>query len=899
MTRGNGPFDPQNGVSPERNGEVGMLKPAWPQFDLTPEVFRRFMTYESAFASDDIPRSASYHLLNSASNSAGTDAQLASSFVSTPGQAQGAGRRLIRGVPRKADANAPTSASSARPAPPAHSASSSSVPAQPHSASHPTIPQMQSDSLASQSLAQYFQQLKVSAKAQRPFTSQSSAPSQPQIQQEDVESRITNSPPSFNFPALPVILTDDGYNHRHRAAQFILLYSQQANSEELSLCKRLSLPLRRDASGLFKPRSRGNSASRSKAKGRPAVEGTARSSQDDGESVGSHDHSHNASGDESDHLDFEGCHSAHLGNNKKKRKSSRFNSPTSLLAATPDKSVQVPPLDTNPSATLASYVSVPAESATRGRVLADKTNTVHQNTARASRPTEKPKSVLPAPFEPSFLRRDPVWRPPPRQTIGDRHRDAIRKRMRLRLAPILQQRKLDRAQEVARVSAEQRARAEAIDQQAKAHADAQVAGVPVEKRIPPKRTSKAGKRAQAIRGGNASANPLTIAEIRARAAAAAGGPASSSAAAAKSKPAPAPNSTTSSRVATRNSSPTPAKDLGPAVSRSSSVVGPPRMERNLSSISAATSSKIALASPSKPAPASDFTFRMSSAVTIRLGEMRAQLDAATRELSDTTLCEDPRGIVKALGESMYLPQTQKASSQAIQKTIQHQHHPDVPGRVTSEQRPQINTSEAVPSAAAIAPRPQDKAQQGRRTSSSAVHRPTPSPASTTKKTNGRHKPASPAHKHTAACKHGHAPPAPGTTSALFTDADWICLFCEYELYYGAPPLMLRACRNRKKLVEKKSRSVGARKKASGKARGCEHTCHDHASVSDDCHHHHDHEHERGHGHGHGHEREGRRSGRHPDRPPREKREGERDRCDCGNSIHSSDFDDDDQSSTCF
>ncbi len=46
---------------------------------------------------------------------------------------------------------------------------------------------------------------------------------------------------------------------------------------------------------------------------------------------------------------------------------------------------------------------------------------------------------------------------------------------------------------------------------------------------------------------------------------------------------------------------------------------------------------------------------------------------------------------------------------------------------------------------------------------------------------------------------------PTTGNALFPD-EWVCLFCDYELLYGEPPLMLRAIKNRKKMAHTRKRA---------------------------------------------------------------------------------------------
>jgi len=46
---------------------------------------------------------------------------------------------------------------------------------------------------------------------------------------------------------------------------------------------------------------------------------------------------------------------------------------------------------------------------------------------------------------------------------------------------------------------------------------------------------------------------------------------------------------------------------------------------------------------------------------------------------------------------------------------------------------------------------------------------------------------------------------PTSSNSLFLD-EWCCLFCDYELFYGEPPRMLKACGKRKKLLKKKKKA---------------------------------------------------------------------------------------------
>ncbi|PWN19352.1 hypothetical protein BCV69DRAFT_313621 [Microstroma glucosiphilum] len=71
-----------------------------------------------------------------------------------------------------------------------------------------------------------------------------------------------------------------------------------------------------------------------------------------------------------------------------------------------------------------------------------------------------------------------------------------------------------------------------------------------------------------------------------------------------------------------------------------------------------------------------------------------------------------------------------------------------------------------------------------------------------------------------------------TSSALFPD-EYICLFCEYALFYGTKPLLLKACRHRKKTVKCKAQAEDKKKRREGKVAGT-------VSGHNTGNHHHDH-----------------------------------------------------------
>ncbi|PWN49086.1 hypothetical protein IE53DRAFT_163476 [Violaceomyces palustris] len=156
---------------------------------------------------------------------------------------------------------------------------------------------------------------------------------------------------------------------------------------------------------------------------------------------------------------------------------------------------------------------------------------------------------------------------------------------------------------------------------------------------------------------------------------------------------------------------------------------------------------------------------------------------------------------------------------------------------------------------------------------------------------------------------------PTTTCGLF-DGEWLCPFCEYELLYGEPPLMFKACRRRKKVVNTRKRAQERAKKAasggglSSHAHG-HHTNHQHRHGHADHHHdhHHHHHHHHNHHHPHGLDDEDDCCSSHHDAHVEEEDEAggragatlgssrrsagikggySRERCSCGNPIHDSD-----------
>ena len=967
---------------PQQHAHDADKAPSSHRHDITPEVFRRFMTYERTLLPKDASPTPTYAELTASSPIIEPGLLPPPTFGDSPNHTQGYIGRAIRGMPRRAlnasESSLARASAQEQAGLPRLVADDDTIGSNSHTHASPQTPDGSSSSHAlstangmSGTLSQHFQQLRISSheplRASGPTTSTSS-PSTVDPAKAAVDNDTSAS--HFRFPSLPAKLTDDGFHYRQRAAQFILLYSQQASPENLAKYNHLSSPLSYgiyDASSSTTPSGYSRRGAANPGASLHAVDESGCSAAlDDDESIHSHHHGHNASDDEAEYLDFEACRTAHLGN-KKKRKSSRFSSPA-LAALAPVSSLDHSQTDAaGVSPQDAPGTPSDANAQGRSRALVDTTNTFRQASAQAYDVREgKHQSTANAPTKLPPVRRPTFVRLPPRQTSGEHQKAALRGRIRARLAPIFHQRRLDRIQEEARQRQERQAMREAQGPQSQAPADAEThSPTTQEKRAPPKRTSKAGKRAQAIRGSSSAAKPLTIAEIRARAAAA------SAAGGAQADPKASAVQTSGSASPTKSASSVNHRSIGSKDAATKTPLPPSAGPGQLASKPSPRSSE----GPKKPVqttgpgsvasagnppsngklapPASSFDFRMSSAVTLRLRELRSQLDAATRNLSDTARQGDTHAVAKALSQAVAAPPSAPAPAPNSRRTeaaeIPAKHGDGLPDHAPpwvrhalefqyqqeQQQRLEAQAHQArqagnTAGAASLRSGSSTPAQQAKPTSSAAPPktRPPASPARTKAKAPGgrrtvSRKPAEAAHQHGAACKHGHGRPH-GAGSALFTDDDWICIFCEYELYYGEVPLMLRACRNRKKLVEKKSKAktkaqAALQKKSTAKSNGtgCPHQ-HDH--DHDHHHYHHDHDHHHGceHDHDHGcqhdhgsewasddHDHDHRHQpdrGNDARRPSRQRHQphghhheadddAHRERCDCGNSIHSSDFDD--------
>lgn len=1001
----NGLLDPHHPMSLEHGSGQASRR-----HDITPEVFHRFMTYESSplTAPIDFDIASLQSFPHHGSLIAGRGSN----------QLQSSSQRVIRALPLR-------SRNASLPSPSVVGTSDGLSRALPQDqAVSRFVSQVKSEvdqdpSAISQSLSNGIRQLRLSPQDKAEASDQLQTPvSGPRF--ESATLRGSHGEPDadqhFRFPSLPAKLTDDGFHYRQRAAQFILLCSQEASAERLSMLNRLSLPLVRRSSlpskhiGNTRRSDMRNGASLYSQFGTKST-----ASLDEDGIIHSHCNGGHNSDDESEYLDFDACRSVHLGN-KKKRKSSRASSPGVPVIESVshlDKgqhTVDAPLPISMSSSHQRDFTGMTAPD----RAFADRTNTVDQQGIGEG---HKQTGNLAASSQSSSAHYRPFVRLPPRQSSGEHQRSIIRSRVRLRLARAFDQRRLELIEAHERTKKEQQAQREASAQQAhlRSEPDAPSPTSP-ERKAPPKRSSKAGKRAQVIRGGSSSAKSLTIAEIRelrSRASTASAGPQSvqkgtNAPLQMDKSPSPArktPQLSGQAKQSTHGDQMDSQKAPPMRRSQETSSVSPDRNRvAQIRNPGADTSAKRDVPQtesdtgrkPSKSMPVlptSSFDFRMSSAVTLRLRELRSQLDAATRNLSDTARAGDTHAVAQALSEAVAAPplaparplndSNLRSSSQLMRRSdtlpahappwVRHaldfedeqEYEEQQQQQANSRQRqvsPSVNkgrASAAIPSSVdppLAAPQsrtgtltPARKAKP--QSAPAAPHTTAASPSRPkAKAANGRRpatrKPAATSdhsHKHGAACKHGFAHghgrqhgtnSASGPGSNLFTDDDWICVFCEYELYYGEAPLMLRACRNRKKLVEKKSKArtkakTALQKKSSAKPNGCtcqhhddhlhDHGHHDHDHDHDHDHHHHGCEHDHDHGCDHSHSHSSaygsddhhhhhdhgdlHRGHSYADGKGSSYRHGHhdefddddhRDRCDCGNSIHSSDFDEEDK-----
>lgn len=72
---------------------------------------------------------------------------------------------------------------------------------------------------------------------------------------------------------------------------------------------------------------------------------------------------------------------------------------------------------------------------------------------------------------------------------------------------------------------------------------------------------------------------------------------------------------------------------------------------------------------------------------------------------------------------------------------------------------------------------------------------------------------------TAAAAATHLPLSSSLMSPSFMPEEYICMFCEYELFYGEPPLFFRACKHRKERVREKRRNAKGKAKKAAAAAG--------------------------------------------------------------------------------
>ncbi|PWZ01071.1 hypothetical protein BCV70DRAFT_89026 [Testicularia cyperi] len=834
----------------------------------------------------------------------------------------------------------------------------------------------------------------------------------------------------FRFDHVPSTLYDESYYYRQRAAQLILLFAHEADPAKLAALARSSLPsstISAAAADQSAPKSShlGNTKGRSERHGADDQHATGTQISDacseaSGESDG-------------DLLDFDICQSAHFGN-KKKRKSSRSTSPGPALSSstTSTPAVTGKSRAATPSAVEGEVAA--SRRAAKGLPLATNSKILNNAQLReaeldpnftrsggSTAPVSDPEGTTASATQSSTVH---LWYLP-RQTRSQREQSAMRHRIRARLMQIFLRRRAQRREDTEKLKRAEIARREALEEKKRAQ-EAVMAPVTPEKK-PQKRISKAEKRAQALRGSGGGGKAMSIAAIRARTAGNSGSPSkpanaeSAQSVPSKFSPPRAPPETTSvqdhdnSRAVKvvpdmslpddsrkEKASTASGSRLDPSValptenaSDHSNVTDDNRLnEANAEATADLTKGMNGLS-------LSPFDFRMPSLTAVRLRELRSQVNTASSSLTDSLGQGNDSEAVADLSETLDRVSIHPDTTQVGSVAPAHTTHTAQRGAIdrgagyvagpTPGNPPPHHLIPATPprsnqmgsSSMRSSPSDNPNAPAARALEAASTRtKKVPSKSKASGTASGRRKAAAAAHSQSHSHAHGshgdertcghagHTGGVGGALSALFTPDDWICIFCEYELYYGEPPLMLRACRNRKKLVAKKNKAKVKAKAAiegtrpANAPRTHRHHDHDHGHSHGNngndhghghgscCDHDHDHGHSHGnngndHGHGHGsccdhdhaHSRahdhvhdydphnhcdhhcehgydgdahypddhhvhgakHSSQAGHNHDRHDRGSRSDhpdhfdgpERERCDCGNSIHESDFENDD------
>ncbi|KAN0061556.1 hypothetical protein ACQY0O_006403 [Thecaphora frezii] len=710
-------------------------------------------------------------------------------------------------------------------------------------------------------------------------------------------SPVEPEPNSFKFRDLPISMMNQGFYYRQRMAQIVLSCADEAKAAHFALMSRYYM----------KPFEQG---------GPPPAPHSSREAGSVGQNVAASTVSgDDCCGDESDGCDDSGAEFAWLENtgNKKKRKSARSSEGSEVVPANAQAPVSV---NGSGVSTLAGG-AVPAEG------------------FGASAGVTPIAPRLPLPIKSDGTRREPfqlpdteIKVPPPRLILSksripysSRGKASQREKLRMRFRRIRARRLRMREEEEAAREAEAQELAEEAERQARLAAE----------KKPPKRLTKAERKAQARRGGSGAPKPMSIAAIRAARSdqshnlGQGANPSQSqtqaqptSAAPARSTEAPRTGGSMRESVASGGAR----AETTSAAGRTEKVDSEDEVEFLLGSDSAdGTSSLVEV-------PQCAFEFAVKSPIADSLEALRASMSAVSlqinnslgpldgsfadvmnraalngsadlppRALLDPTVAPLPlrsippsQGATRATTPSVATPTTQRALStppsnkafaaSANQAPSAYAHaSPSVKARapVTAATGTIGATTTATSSSAAnVAPAapplhsPPPKLTRRKKATMNNVHHranyvpsrmPSDGPRQTKK--NGGDKAQPPGLDH------------PSTTCGLF-DGEWMCVFCEYELLYGEPPLMFRACRSRKKIVANRKRAQArARRAAEGGSTAAAGEHHPHTEHAHDAY---DAPKKKGSGSG----------AKGAARTSRPSHSHQRERCSCGNSIHESD-----------
>lgn len=434
-----------------------------------------------------------------------------------------------------------------------------------------------------------------------------------------------------------------------------------------------------------------------------------------------------------------------------------------------------------------------------------------------------------------------VIHPKPRFPISSRQRRILRFTVKARYRFLRAARARQRAQH-------QNPPAESakVDQ---LHGGGVIEGKPGNEALPEKRAqkrlTKAERRAQALRSASGAPKISSIAAIKARAGQASVGVTGL----------PSPNTPSAAG----------AKSKGSAVMSSPqgghrAQTKEPELSNKLSESKRNTSSADAPVSPSSSSvvqpPSGPFVFACASPIAARLATMRAEVEMLQSKLADTlkpiddAVAAAANALAKMDAGDESAGASAAAALQAAKIAMPYPRsnsnsvgvaasHAQIPSAIATSHIAPLSPLDEDVSRPRGSPRSSGNGEGLPKSGkvSPAAESPSTSPPKMSRRrkanlNNVHHRanyipsrvPFDPLHSQ----GHSHHAPAsdsaghsgldhPATTCSLFPD-EWMCIFCEYEMFYGEPPLMLRACKNRKKLVTTRKRAQARAHKAAAGGR---------------------------------------------------------------------------------